>query len=117
MLDLQLADEPDAIGEAVVEQQHESMEVEQRIAVRFLVEMQVHAAGQRTRYRRVVSACLAERSRARRQRQNRDSQKSIDMRLKTHILMSHNMSEAAPGQAIGRARRVRLPKGVRPGVW
>ena len=47
VLDFELGDEADAIGEAVGEQQHEPAEVDERVGVGRVHELQVHVAGQR----------------------------------------------------------------------
>ncbi len=62
MLDLELADEAEPVAEAVVEQQHEAVEVEQGIFVLGPVEMKVHVAGDgpglRGRRRLIAPRCL-----------------------------------------------------------
>ena len=47
VLQLQLADEPDAIAEAVRDEQHEAVKIETAVLELGLVEVEVHVAGQR----------------------------------------------------------------------
>ncbi len=54
VLEFQFAHEPDAGREAVIEQQHEAMEVQCRVRALLVVEMEVHVARDRTRLRAVV---------------------------------------------------------------
>ena len=53
VLELQLRHKPDPIGEAVREQQHESMKVERRILVLHVVQVEIHVAGDRAGQRRL----------------------------------------------------------------
>src|SRR6185503_14033174 len=69
MLELELADEAKTLGEAVVEEEHEAVEIEERVFVLGLVEVEVHVArdgpGLRARSR-VVAAYLRRTDRRRR---------------------------------------------------
>ena len=60
VLELELADEAQAVAEAVVEQQDEAVEIEQRVLVLGPVEVKVHVAGDRPglgHRRRVLAGC------------------------------------------------------------
>src|SRR6266511_3042377 len=58
MFELQLANEAQPIAEAVVEQQHEPMEIEPRIFVLGLVEMEIHVARDWARLRNGRLLCV-----------------------------------------------------------